>query len=358
MIENRSRRGFASAAAFGISTSDGFTGWLADRHCGLAIATYRSGRLYVIGIDDEGELSVFERALDRTLALFRADAALYVATRHIIWRFENALRPGQRADGCDALYVPQVGYVTGDVELHDLGVAADGSAFFANTRCNCIAQADESYSFRPVWMPPFIADLVADDRCHVSGVALADDRPRFATLAAESDTPEGWRERMVGGGRAYDLSTGRVVADELSLPNSPRIHNRKLWLLDSGNGFFGYVDRRRGTFQPVTFCPGFARGLSISGGEAVIGLSAPRAGIGPQDLPLMTALADRNEVPFTGLVVVDLDSGDIVHWLRFDSQTPEVCGVEILPGVRRPAAVAPFGTEVRRLLHVPPRGKT
>ena len=37
-----------------------------------------------------------------------------------LWRFENTLEPGQVHDGYDALYVPQVGYITGDLDIHDV----------------------------------------------------------------------------------------------------------------------------------------------------------------------------------------------------------------------------------------------
>ena len=36
-------------------------------------------------------------------------------------------------------------------------------------------------------------------------------------------------------------------------------------MLNSGTGQFGYVDINTGKFEEITFCPGFARGLSIQG---------------------------------------------------------------------------------------------
>ena len=39
-----------------------------------------------------------------------------------LWRFENALDPGSVHEGYDRLYVPRVGYTTGDVDAHDVVV--------------------------------------------------------------------------------------------------------------------------------------------------------------------------------------------------------------------------------------------
>lgn len=42
---------------------------------------------------------------------------LYMSSLYQIWRFENVLEPGQQQDRYDRLYVPQVGYTTGDLDI-------------------------------------------------------------------------------------------------------------------------------------------------------------------------------------------------------------------------------------------------
>ena len=49
-----------------------------------------------------------------------------------------------------------------------------------------------------------------------------------------------------------------------------------MWLHNSGTGEFGYADLECGRFEPVTFCPGYLRGLDFAGEFAVVGLSEPR----------------------------------------------------------------------------------
>ena len=105
--------------------------------------------------------------------------------------------------------------------------------------------------------------------------------PRYVTAVGRSDVADGWREHRAGGGLVIDVQKNEVVLEGLSMPHSPRLYRGKLWLLDSGRGQFGYVDRERGVFEPVAFCAGYARGLTFHGDYALVGLSRPRARTAP-----------------------------------------------------------------------------
>lgn len=43
-----------------------------------------------------------------------------------LWRFENVIEHGKSVGGYDGLYVPQVGYTTGDLDIHDVAVESSG----------------------------------------------------------------------------------------------------------------------------------------------------------------------------------------------------------------------------------------
>jgi uncharacterized protein (TIGR03032 family) len=193
-----------------------------------------------------------------------------------LWRFENVLPPGQWHDGYDRLYVPRLSYVTGDIDAHDIAVDARGRVIFVNTLFSCLATTSELHSFVPLWQPPFISKLAAEDRCHLNGVALDDGKPRYVTAVSQSDVADGWRDRRQDGGCVIDVQTNETIVSGLSMPHSPRIYRDQLWLLDSGSGFFGRVDLKQGRFEPLTFCPGYARGLAFVGDFAVVGISLAR----------------------------------------------------------------------------------
>ncbi len=42
---------------------------------------------------------------------------------------------------------------------------------FINTAYNCIARVSPVHSFETVWKPDFISSIVAEDRCHLNGMA-------------------------------------------------------------------------------------------------------------------------------------------------------------------------------------------
>ena len=54
-----------------------------------------------------------------------------------------------------------------------------------------------------------------------------------------------------------DIETNEVVASGLSMPHSPRVRDGRLWLLNSGTGYWGFIEPASGKFEPVTFVPGY-----------------------------------------------------------------------------------------------------
>lgn len=78
------------------------------------------------------------------------------------------------------------------------------------------------------------------------------------------------------GGCVIDVVSNEIVVSGLSMPHSPRLDRNQLWLLNSGTGYFGTVDVKSGTFTPITFCPGYLRGLAFWSDYAVVGLSKIR----------------------------------------------------------------------------------
>jgi uncharacterized protein (TIGR03032 family) len=338
-----------------ISASRNFVSWMREQRVSLAFTTYQSGKLFLVGLKPDGKLSIFERTFERCMGLCASDDAqtLWMSSIYQLWRFANALPPGQCApDGYDRLYVPQLAYTTGDVDAHDIALDRNGRPIFVNTLFSCVAAPSETHSFRMLWQPPFITKLAAEDRCHLNGLALRDGEPAFVTAVSTSDVHEGWREHRRDGGVVIDVPSGEIVARGLSMPHSPRWHNGKLYVLNSGTGEFGFLDVASGKFETICFCPGYARGLAIRGHFAVIGLSACRENRTFSGLPLDDALTVKNVAPRCGLLVVDLRTGDIAHSLTLEGIVRELYDVAILPGVFMPSALGFKTEEIRRTITI------
>jgi uncharacterized protein (TIGR03032 family) len=335
-----------------VLSSRSFGAWLATQNVSLGFTTYQTGKLFLLGRKPDGGLAVFERTFNRAMGLCGDGQALWLGSLFQLWRFENTLRPGQTHEGHDRLYVPRLGYTVGDLDVHDIAVEASGRVVFVNTRFGCLATLSPRYSFTPLWRPPFLSRLVPEDRCHLNGLALEDGRARYVTVVAASDVVDGWRDRRRDGGCVLEVPDGRTVVAGLSMPHSPRLYRGELWLLESGAGSFGRVDRQRGTFEAVTFCPGYLRGLAFTGDYAVVGLSRPRHDHTFSGLALDEELARRGAEAWCGLQVIDLNSGAVVEWVRVQGMVSELYDVAVLPGVVRPMALGFKTREIEQLLAV------
>ena len=340
-----------------ISHSPGFIAWLAAADASLAFTTYQAGRLFLVGRRGD-RLALHERLIEQCKGLWADGRGLWVSATHALWRFDDVLVPGETtAEGADRLYAPREARITGDLDIHDLALGiVDGTRkpIFAATGWNCLATVSEHASFRPLWRPSFVSALVAEDRCHLNGLALEGGRATYATTVATSDDAGGWRARRVDGGVVIDVASGETAIAGLSMPHSPRLHGGQLWGLDSGRGDLVRLDTAQGRREPVGFCPGFARGLAFAGRFAVVGLSRPRRSArnaGTFDgLALDGRLAAAGEVARCGLMVFDLESGRPVEWLTIEHTIQELYDVAVLPGVRCPEAVGFLGTDIATLV--------
>ena len=149
-----------------------------------------------------------------------------------------------------------------------------------------------------------------------------------------------------------DVRTSEIIVTGLSMPHSPRVYRDQLWLLDSGTGHFGRVDRNTGKFELLTFCPGYMRGMSFIGDYAVIGLSQCRENRTFQDLALDENLKKHDAEAHCGLCVIDMRTGDLVAWLWLQGVVRELYDVVVLPGVRRPSVLGFKTDEIRRTITI------
>jgi uncharacterized protein (TIGR03032 family) len=339
---------------FTLTTSRGFPAWLGLFGGSVAFTTYQGNKVFFLGLKPDLTLSVSERSFPRSMGLAVSTDArtFFLATEVQIYRFDNNLAPGDLEGDADAVYAPHRTWITGDVDIHDMGLGSDGQLFFANTLFNCVATTAEGHSFLPIWQPPFIQKMAPEDCCHLNGLAMDAGQPRYVTCMSRSDVVDGWRDRREAGGVVIDVHTGEVVASGLSMPHSPRIHGGKLWLLNSGTGELGWVED--GAFHPLTFCPGYARGLTFAGHYAVVGISRARENRTFAGLALEDGLRAHDVDARTGLLVVDTRTGAIVEWVRVEGVIDELFDVAFLPGVRNPKLIGIKGKEINRLISIAP----
>jgi uncharacterized protein (TIGR03032 family) len=277
---------------------------------------------------------------------------LAVGTRKEVWFLRNATDIASRVEPVgthDACYLPRSSHITGDIGIHEIAYASD-ELWIVSTRFSCLATLDPNYSFVPRWRPAFISALAAEDRCHLNGLALVDGKPGFVTALGTTDVRDGWRADKSNGGCIMDIARGEFVTNGLSMPHSPRWHDGKLWVLESGTGGVVLVDVRNGQRETVMALPGFTRGLAFAGRYAFVGLSKIR----PTSAMNGVSIATRRDELQCGVAAVDLTRGQVAGLLEFQTAVEEIFDVQVLPGIRFPEVV---GFQKESLYHtfiIPP----
>ena len=160
-------------------------------------------------------------------------------------------------------------------------------------------------------------------------------RPGYVTAIAASDEPEGWRAERTTGGIVMEVATGEIVSRGLSMPHSPRLYRDELFVLDSGTGTMAKVDRSSGRRDTIASFSGFTRGLDFYGNLAFVGLSQVRESKAFGGLSLTERL--REDERFCGLQVLNLLTGQVDAFLKFESGVREIFAVHVVQGAQFPA---------------------
>lgn len=330
-----------------------FVSWLNEQKISLGFSTYQSGKVFLIGLDWQQEFSVFERTLERPMGMCVQGDTLWISTLYQLYRFKNMLPVGHLSDDqYDRLFVPQKSYITADLDIHDIAISDnDSNPVFVNTLFSCLATASDDYSFKPVWQPSFITELVAEDRCHLNGLAIRDNQSAYVSAVARSNVADGWRDHRKDGGVIIDVQSNEIIAKGLSMPHSPRWANGQLWVANSGTGEFGHIDLKTGKFEAIAFCPGYIRGVSIYGDYAIVGLSKPRNKTFT-GLALDDRLSKEKVEARCALYIIDLKNGGTPHWMTIEGFISELYDVVCLPNVKCPSMIGFRNEQIRRMVSI------
>ena len=284
--------------AFVLTSSRGFPDWLAASGFSLAFTTYQAGKLFFLGVGADGRLSVFERSFPRAMGLGRQRRRTQPGAGHPLSDPPLRQCPAGRTGGCATastpVYAPHAAWVTGDLDVHDVGFGADGRPVFVNTLFGCIAAVSDGHSFRPLWTPPL--RLAAGGRGSLPPERHGDGRGAAALTPRRwraRDVADGWRDRRRDGGVLIDVATGEIVAERpvhAAFAAAARAAGSGCSIRAPASSA---SSTGAGRFEPVAFCPGYARGLAFAGGHAIVGLSLPRESRTFAGLALDEALSAR-----------------------------------------------------------------
>ncbi len=321
------------AEAIDYQVSPTFMDLLGRLGCSLVISNYQSSSVMCFSRLVDGRpvqmFTQFPAAMglaldgDRLAIASRTDVTLMINVRRLAPTLPKF--PGV----FDGYFVPRVRYTVGETALHDMAFAGQ-DLWAVNTNYSCICRIDAFHSFVPIWTPPFISKVVPGDRCHLNGMTLEAGALKYVTALGMTDEPRGWVEGKLSGGVLMEAPSGRVLADDLCMPHSPRLIGDDLYLLEAGTGSLLRIDRTSGAKRTIVRLPGFARGLAELNGYLFIGLSLVRGSRPFDGLPIG---ASSDEL-ICGVVALELASGKIVGTLRYTGGCTEIHDLQVVPNVR------------------------
>jgi len=337
---------------FDLHLNDAFIGFLAQENISLAFTTYEAGKLIIVGPGQSGA-TVTERNFERCMAMYTEGQDIYISTHHYILQLENALQPKQFWNGqWDRMYLPRSAFFTGGVDMHEIIRAADGHLYGVVTGHNCIARIEHGKygAFSAYWKPPFIDAIVPQDRCHLNGFCVDENKElAYVSMVANTNVAGEWKKHRDDGGLLMDIRSNEVVASGLCMPHTPRLRDGKLWFLEAGKGYICTLDLKTGDVERVLWRPGFLRGLHFYKDYAFICSSAPRDKTF-EGLPLDGELKDRNEEPRCAIDIINLKTMEVECSAHITGHVKEIYDVAILQGCRQPLLHGFFGEEIRNIV--------
>ncbi len=158
----------------------------------LLVSTYQAGKLISVG-SHNGQLQFAFHGFDQVMGVAVGKERIAIGARRQI-HFLNSnpdLAPQIEPRGLyDSCWLPRIAFHTGSILGHDLAWGNDG-LWAVNTLFSCLCTLSSDHNFVPIWRPPFVSQLVDQDRCHLNGLAMESGRPRYVTVLSETDTPAG-----------------------------------------------------------------------------------------------------------------------------------------------------------------------
>lgn len=319
--------------------SEHFVPLLAQLNSTLLVSTYAAGKVAVIGASG-GQLEMSFHNFEQAMGVAVSPQKIAVGAKGQVWFLENGghlasqLEPRGKYQQC---YLARSSQITGNIHIHEMAWKED-QLWVVNTLFSCLCTVEEGYSFVPQWKPPFITELIGEDRCHLNGFAWEEGKPKYVTMMAESNEAAGWRPNKSETGLIMDVDSNEVVTSGMAMPHSPRIHEGELYVLNSGFGTIEKVDRSNGKRESIEEVPGYTRGLAMYGPFAFIGMSKIRETAVFGGVPI----AQNKDELRCGVAVVDMRSGSSVAFIEFETGIDEVFDVQIIPGVSSLSLTGPF----------------
>lgn len=320
-------------------------------NCTIALSTYQAGKVVLISAANENQLNILPRTFNKAMGIAIEGNRMAIATSDEVIKLVDSPQlatyypnqPGKYT----RLFVPRATYYTGRVDMHDLDFGSEG-LWAINTSFSCLCLVNDEFSFVPKWKPPFITELVSEDRCHLNGLALVDGKPKYVTALGDGNTRQSWRGNIVNGGILMDVETNEVILSELAMPHSPRMYKGELYMALSASGEIIKVDVTNKSFEVIKNLEGFVRGIAIIDDYMFVGMSKLR-----KNSSTFAKLPFAEKASESGIKVIHIPTKAFVGAMTFKSSVDEIYDLQVIEKSNRVGILNTINDIFRLSLSIP-----
>lgn len=315
----------------------------------IAISTFQAGKLILISAENDHKLVQLARTFKKIMGFNIQNDKMLISTENevVVLKDSPALAATypDKPNTYDRMFFPRVVYYTGHLDIHDIYFAGR-DILAVNTSFSCICKIGTDFNFEPIWWPKWITAMASEDRCHVNGLAMDGDTPKYVTALGTGDTRQSWRDNIVSGGVLIDYDSKEIIADGLAMPHSPRIVNGKVLILESATGEISFIDPSDGKKEVLTKVPYFIRGAAIYEDLLFVATSKLR-----KNSSTFNKLDIANISDSAGVLVIHLGTGALMHTLSYKTTVDELYDIHIIPNAKRPNVLNHYdGKQYRQLI--------
>jgi len=300
----------------------------------LVLSTYQAGKVMVIGSINGDSLHQIPFSFKKPMGIALEGSKMAIAGLDEILFLSNnenivdTIKLNE--NNFDTVFLQKAAYTTSTLDIHEIKFG-DGVLWGVNTLFSCLCTFDINYSFRPKWKPNFIDSLTPEDRCHLNGMVLKDGIPKYVTALSQTNSKDGWREKIMSTGVLLEVPSSEVILDSLSMPHSPRLIGEDLYLLESGTGRLLKVDVEKKSYEIVYEFNRFIRGMVHYNGFLFIGASQIR-----ETSKSFNALDVKKNSTQAGIIVFDLNKRKKIGEINYLDTIEEIFDVQLIEGFLKP----------------------
>jgi len=324
---------------------------LFDNKISVIFSTYQAGRLIIIGSSDGFNIHQTPIAYKKPMGIAVEKNRIAIASFDEISFYTSNSKVVEsiksNKNDFDQMYLYRASYNTNTLDIHDIHFDKSG-LWGVNTLFSCLCKFTLESSFSPRWVPPFISELVPEDRCHLNGLALENNLPKYVTALSSTNYKDGWREDIMNSGIIMDVTTNEILCENLAMPHSPRIINGDLYFLESARGKLFKWNSATKEKELIYNFNKFIRGFKYYKGILFIAFSKIR-----ESSKSFQKVEVKGNSLNAGFTIFDLRTRTSFGELLYTNTIDEIYDINIIEGYNKPGIVTKLNKKNSSIIVTP-----